>query len=131
MVFFFSMHCNYSIPQLKMCSKLTLWLFHPTIEHMQLHKCPLYVPIRATSAPTWLLLPIQTQKKSPKRTKTPQIEQNDRFTWKELSGSKSQKYKVEESCRQNERITPFIHFLSSFSSCLAQSCELFYIPSGP
>lgn len=43
-----------------------------------------------------------------------QIKQRNRVTWKELSSSKSQKYKVEESCRQTERITPFIHFPPPF-----------------
>lgn len=64
--------------------------------------------------------------------KQPEMKQTNRFTWKKLSTCISQKYKVEESCRQNERITPFIHFFSSFSSSFAQSCGLFYIlPSGP
>ena len=31
-----------------------------------------------------------------------------------MSSSKSQQYKVEESCRQTERITPFIHYFPPF-----------------
>lgn len=54
------------------------------------------------------------------------MKQTNLFTWKELSISKSQQYKVEESCRQSDRITPFIHFFSSFTSCFTQ-CRLFHM----
>lgn len=45
------------------------------------------------------------------------IKQISVFTWKELSVTNSQKYRDDERCRQKDKITPFIHFLSCFSSC--------------
>lgn len=103
--------------------------------------CPLYIPIWATSAQWNSILKLKRnhhkrnkmqEKKIRIKRKHPQMKQTNRFTWKELSMRKSQKYKVDENCRQNERITPFIHFFSSFSSCFAQSFRLLYIlPSGP
>lgn len=72
--------------------------------------------------------PSETQRKITRTQKmryleNPQTKQTHGFTWKELCISKSQKSKVEESCRQSDRITPFIHFFSSFTSCFTQ-CRL-------